>query len=127
MVGHNLKSTIAAGLVALVTLGVPVTSSAQGRYYGESYRRSAHCERRYDGRVTYERPVVYERYRTRDRYYVERSHRRSRANAALAIVGSAAAGAGIGGAIRGGRGALIGAAIGGGVASIYESSRHHRR
>jgi hypothetical protein len=124
-----MKRTIAAGLVALVTLAVPVTSSAQGRYYGESYRRSSQCERRYDydRRATYqyERPVVYDRYRASDRYYVER-HRRSRANTALVIAGSAATGAGIGGAIRGGRGALIGAAIGGGVASIYEAARHRR-
>jgi hypothetical protein len=39
------------------------------------------------------------------------------------IGGSAAAGAGVGGALHGSKGALIGAAIGGGAASIYEATR----
>lgn len=46
---------------------------------------------------------------------------RSWKQTALVIGGSAGAGAGIGGAIKGGKGALIGAAIGGGAAAIYEA------
>jgi hypothetical protein len=42
---------------------------------------------------------------------------------ALVIGGSAASGAGVGAIVNGKKGALIGAAIGGGAASIYESTR----
>jgi hypothetical protein len=123
MVGKSMKNTIAASLVALVALGVPVTSSAQSRYYEDHYRRPYRCENRHDSRAPYAGPVVYDRYRARDSYYYERVHRRSKARTALMIAGSAATGAGIGGALRGSKGALIGAAIGGGAASIYESGR----
>jgi hypothetical protein len=123
MVGKSMKKMIAAGLVAVVTLGVPVTSSAQSRYYEDHDRRPYRCEYRHDRRATYARPVVYDRYRAHDSYDYERVHRRSKARTALMIAGSAATGAGIGGALRGTKGALIGAAIGGGAASIYESGR----
>jgi len=56
------------------------------------------------------------------RYRARRPHR-SWGKTALMIGGSAGAGAGIGGLVHGGRGALIGAALGGGAASIYESLR----
>jgi hypothetical protein len=63
-------------------------------------------------------------YRTHDvvRYRSERRHR-SWGKTALVIGGSAATGAGIGGVVHGKKGALIGAALGGGVASLYESAR----
>src|SRR5262249_21707041 len=57
--------------------------------------------------------------------YRPRSHRRSWAKTGLIIGGSAATGAGIGGIVHGKKGALIGAALGGGVASLYEGA--HRR
>lgn len=57
------------------------------------------------------------------RYRIEH-RRRSAAQKALVIGGSAATGAGIGGIVKGGKGALIGAAIGGGAASIIEGVRH---
>ena len=41
----------------------------------------------------------------------------------MVIGGSSAAGAGVGGIIDGKKGALIGAALGGGAASIYEASK----
>jgi hypothetical protein len=41
----------------------------------------------------------------------------------MVIGGSAASGAGVGGIVKGKKGALIGAAIGGGAASIYEATR----
>ena len=47
--------------------------------------------------------------------------KRSWQKTALVIGGAAGAGAGIGGAVKGGKGALIGAAIGGGAAAIYEA------
>ncbi len=64
-------------------------------------------------------------YRTHEvRYRTVRSHR-SWGKTALVIGGSAATGAGVGGLVHGKKGALIGAAIGGGAASLYESA--HRR
>jgi hypothetical protein len=62
--------------------------------------------------------------RTHDagRYRAARRHR-SWGKAALVIGGSAATGAGIGGLVHGKKGALIGGALGGGVASLYEGAR----
>jgi len=59
-------------------------------------------------------------YRTRYREW--RPHR-SWGKTALTIAGGAGTGAGIGGIVRGKKGALIGAAIGGGAASLYESAK----
>ena len=66
------------------------------------------------------RPTVY---RTRDvRYRTDRRHR-SWGKTALIVGGSTATGAGIGGLVHGGKGALIGGALGAGAASIYEGAR----
>jgi hypothetical protein len=51
------------------------------------------------------------------------SDERSWKTTAMIIGGSAASGAGVGGIVKGQKGALIGAAIGGGAASIYEATR----
>jgi hypothetical protein len=69
---------------------------------------------------------AYPVYRTRyvSRYRHDRRHR-SWGKSALVIGGSAATGAGVGGIVHGRNGALIGSAIGGGVASLYEGA--HRR
>ena len=48
---------------------------------------------------------------------------RSKTKTILVIGGSAASGAGVGGLIGGKKGALVGAALGGGAASIYEATR----
>ena len=48
---------------------------------------------------------------------------RSWKKTAMIIGGSSAAGAGVGGLVDGKKGALIGAAIGGGAASIYEATK----
>jgi hypothetical protein len=66
------------------------------------------------------RSVRAERYATSER--VARP-RRSWGKSALVIGGSAGTGAGIGGMVRGRKGALIGAALGGGAASLYEGAR----
>jgi hypothetical protein len=58
------------------------------------------------------------------RYRASRSHR-SWGKTALIIGGGAGTGAGIGGIVHGKTGALIGAALGGGAASLYEGA--HRR
>ena len=75
------------------------------------------------------RPIAYRdayltRHRTSDfaRHRVVRPHR-SWGKSALIIGGGAGTGAGVGGIIRGKKGALIGAALGGGVASLYEGAR----
>lgn len=57
------------------------------------------------------------------RRYAASPRRRTWQKSALMIGGAAATGAGIGGLVAGKKGALIGTAIGGGSASIYESSR----
>jgi hypothetical protein len=102
---------------------------AQRRGYGES-RTIARCvgsRRTFNdgyGRRIHARGGGYDRdYRpSRSRYY-ERRPRRSTAKTALMIAGGAATGAGVGGAVRGKKGALIGAAVGGGAASIYEAAK----
>ena len=49
--------------------------------------------------------------------------RRTWAKTAMVIGGTSAASAGVGGLLGGKKGALVGAAIGGGAASIYEATR----
>jgi hypothetical protein len=61
--------------------------------------------------------------RTSNARYVESVPRRTKTKTALMIAGSAATGAGVGGALKGKKGAIIGAAIGGGSASIYEAAK----
>ena len=60
-----------------------------------------------------------------ERVVVEEAPRRDRTwgKTAMIIGGSAASGAGVGALIGGKKGALAGAAIGGGAASIYEATR----
>jgi hypothetical protein len=54
---------------------------------------------------------------------VEQRPKRSWQKSALVIGGSAASGAGVGAIVGGKKGALIGTALGGGAASIYEATR----
>ncbi len=54
---------------------------------------------------------------------VDRSPRRDWTKTAMVIGGSTAAGAGLGGIFGGKKGALIGAAIGGGAGTLYEVSK----
>ena len=54
---------------------------------------------------------------------VERAPRRDWKKTALVIGGSTATGAGVGAVFGGKKGALIGAAIGGGASTIYESTK----
>ncbi|MEQ1728638.1 MAG: hypothetical protein ABL982_09675 [Vicinamibacterales bacterium] len=55
--------------------------------------------------------------------YVERKPRRDWKKTAMIIGGSSAAGAGVGAIFGGKKGALIGAAIGGGASTIYETRK----
>ena len=52
---------------------------------------------------------------------LRRGVQRTKTKTALMIAGSAATGAGVGGALKGKKGAIIGAAIGGGSATVYEA------
>ena len=67
-------------------------------------------------------PVARTTVRSEQRVVSERvpQKKRSWQKAALLIGGSAGTGAGVGGLVAGKKGALVGAAIGGGAASIYE-------
>ena len=79
-----------------------------------------------DGRAIATRPVASNTYRPaaeRSAQYVERAPRRTKTKSALMIAGSAATGAGVGAALKGKKGALVGAAVGGGAASIYEAAK----
>ena len=61
---------------------------------------------------------------SRERVVIDdREQERSWGKTAMIIGGSTGAGAGIGGLIAGKKGALIGAAVGGGAATIYESRK----
>ena len=70
-------------------------------------------------RVVTQRPVVRRVSTTRQTYEPD-VPRRSWQKSALLIGGSAAGGAGLGGLIGGKKGALAGAALGGGAAAIYD-------
>ena len=80
-----------------------------------------------DGRAIASRPIAYDSYRPVAQrsggQYVERAPRRTKTKTALMIAGSAATGAGVGAALKGKKGALVGAAVGGGAASIYEAAK----
>ena len=128
MNANHVKSMI-AGVAALAVLGAAAPASAQ-RYGGydddgsvvvecAAGQRAVMEQRRIDGRTR----VVARCERAVQRSYarVPRAPQRSKTKTALMIAGGAATGAGVGGALKGKKGALIGAAIGGGGASIYES------
>src|SRR5262245_47535231 len=66
-------------------------------------------------------PVVRRRVATRT---VERAPRRDWKKTALVVGGSTATAAGIGGLIGGKKGALVGAALGGGVSTLYETTKN---
>ena len=131
----NSVKIIAVSLVALGTLGAPAVGSAQYVIDDQpsvvvecgSGQRAVMEQRRINGRTqvvarcegAQVRPVA----RRSTLQYAERAPQRSKTKSALMIAGSAATGAGVGGALKGKKGALIGAAIGGGSASIYEAAK----
>jgi len=131
----NSVKIIAVSLVALGTLGAPAVGSAQYVIDDQPSvvvecgpgQRAVMEQRRINGRTqvvarcegAQVRPVA----RRSTLQYAERAPQRSKTKSALMIAGSAATGAGVGGALKGKKGALIGAAIGGGSASIYEAAK----
>jgi hypothetical protein len=69
------------------------------------------------------RTVYREAAPVQERVVVDEAPQRSWGKTALIVGGSAASGAGVGAIIGGKKGALAGAAIGGGAASLYEATR----
>jgi hypothetical protein len=116
----NRVRALTLSTVMLGTLGAPAIVAADdcddGRRQVRStaYRNNGRPVYRNNGRAVAQRSRI---------EYVEREPERTKTKTALMIAGSAAAGAGVGGAMDGKRGALIGAAIGGGAASIYEAAK----
>jgi hypothetical protein len=121
MIGNRMKRIVAAASVAMGTvISTPVASAAQV-YDNGGTQVVARCD---GARASGVRPAstrsVAQRSTVRE---VERTPQRSKTKSTLMIAGSAATGAGVGGALKGKKGALIGAAIGGGSASIYEAAK----
>lgn len=136
----NRVRMIAAGFVAGAALAMPATGSAQSyRYVDDAPAVVVECApgqravmeqrrvngstqvvARCEGTASAARARTVSRSNTR---YVERAPERTKTKTALMIAGSAATGAGVGGALKGKKGAIVGAAIGGGSASIYEAAK----
>jgi hypothetical protein len=136
----NREKMIAAGFVACVALATPTAGSAQSYRYADDEpavvvecapgQRAVMAQRRVNGatQVVARCEGIAQTARARtisrsDARYVERAPKRTKTKTALMIAGSAATGAGVGGALKGKKGAIIGAAIGGGSASIYEAAK----
>jgi hypothetical protein len=123
----NRVKVIVVSLVLFGTVGAPAVSSAQSYRYANDDRpavvvecgpgqRAVMEQRRVDGGTQLVARCV-----TPRAARVNRAPQRSKTKTALMIAGSAASGAGVGGALKGKKGALVGAAVGGGAASIYEA------
>jgi hypothetical protein len=128
MVSNRVKM-ITAGMAVVAILGTPAAGLAQGRrLVTDDQSVALNCAPGQRARVRQTqrattfgdaRPVQ----RRANVEYVEIEPERSKTKTGLMIAGAAAAGAGVGGALSGTKGALIGAAIGGGSASIYEAAK----
>jgi hypothetical protein len=105
---------------------------APGSAYGYPLQRSPSAYPAYETRpvpqyVAYEPPRRFASTpvttRTAPTRVIERAPRRDWARTAMVIGGTTAAGAGLGGIFGGKKGALIGAAIGGGAGTLYEVNK----
>jgi hypothetical protein len=132
---NSLKATT-VGLAMLGALSVPSIGSAQVYDRGGDASVVVECaagqravmeQRNINGRTQLvarcERAASSQLVARRAALSSERVPRRTKTKTALMIAGSTATGAGVGGALKGKKGALIGAAIGGGTASIYEAAK----
>ena len=124
----NRVKVIAASLVVLGMVGMPAISSAQSYRYANDDPPAVVVECGPGQRAVLEQRRVNDggsqlvaRCVTARATRVDRAPRRSKTKTALMIAGSTATGAGVGGALKGKKGALVGAAVGGGTASIYEA------
>ena len=110
----NRVRALTFSLVMMGSLGAPAVVAAHDECRCDRSRTQTRSTTYRTARPVAQRSTI---------QYVEREPERTKTKTALMIAGSAATGAGVGGAIDGKRGALIGAAIGGGAASIYEAAR----
>lgn len=123
----NRVKMIVASIVVLGTVGAPAVSSAQSYRYADDDRPAVVVECAPGQRAVMEQrrassgTQLVARCVTARAARVNRAPQRSKTKTALMIAGSAATGAGVGGALKGKKGALVGAAVGGGTASIYEA------
>ena len=123
----NRVKIIAVSIVALGTMSAPAVSSAQSYRYANDAQPAVVVECGPGQRAVLEQRRVdsgtqlVARCVTARATRVDRAPRRSKTKTALMIAGSTATGAGVGGALKGKKGALVGAAVGGGAASIYEA------
>jgi hypothetical protein len=131
----------AAGFIACVALAMPTQGSAQSYRYADDEepavvvecapgQRAVMAQRRVNGATQVVARCEGTSQAARARSvsgsrvtYAERPPQRTKTKTALMIAGSAATGAGVGGALKGKKGAIVGAAIGGGSASIYEAAK----
>jgi hypothetical protein len=112
----NRVKIIVASLAAAGALGVPAAASAQSYRY-----TNVECGPGQRAVMQQSRSQLVARCVSARATRVNRAPQRTKTKSALMIAGSAATGAGVGGALKGKKGALIGAAVGGGTASIYEA------
>jgi hypothetical protein len=119
----NRVKIIVASLAAAGALGVPAAASAQSYRYTNDDRPAVVVECGPGQRAVMEQrgSQLVARCLAARTTRVAPAPRRSKTKTALMIGGSAATGAGVGGALKGKKGALVGAAVGGGAASIYEA------
>lgn len=129
--GSSGVKGLAVALVAAGWLAAPVDALAHGGRYRNVNQRAT-SQRVVNQRAAAvecaagERVVTEERrVNGRDRVvaYCEEQEERTKTKTALMIGGGAATGAGVGAVVDGKRGAIIGAAIGAGSASIYEAAK----
>lgn len=129
----NRRKIIAVSLVALGTIGAPSVSSAQSYRYANDDRRAVVIECAPGQRAVVEQRRVNSgtqlgaRCVTARAARADRAPQRSKTKSMLMIAGSAATGAGVGGALNGRKGTLVGAAVGGGAASIYQAVKRRLR
>ncbi len=124
---YAVGQPVMAGTVLVAQPAYIVQPAPAGYAAAQSvmYTRPAPVRTAARPRVVRERVVSTDEMVTSEPLEVRRDSNRSWAKTALIIGGSSATGAGVG-AIAGGRkGALIGAAIGGGAASIFEAAKRH--
>ncbi len=137
MVTSRVK-VIAAGFAACAALAAPTAGSAQSYRYADDEQpavivecgpgqRAVMAQRRVNGtsqvvaRCEAASQAVRARNVSRSNVRYAERQQRTKTKTALMIAGGAATGAGVGGALKGKKGALIGAAIGGGSATVYEA------
>jgi hypothetical protein len=131
--GPGQQALIRPGVVAGQTISqvecVPVAAPVGGPAYGAVGAVPASY---YGAPAAVETPVVYRPaprrvvYEEPVRRVVRRPAKRSWQKSAIIIGSSAGIGAATGGAFKGKKGALIGAAIGGGAATIWDQATRHK-